>query len=100
MTDPRLLSILVQQDAGLSKTEKEYLLQRLTEPTILEHLVHGTTGAGVALIVSKYLALPKNAQILLSIAGFGIGKYLLDTTQKRDKFIQYNDKLNTYNINA
>jgi hypothetical protein len=60
--------------------------------------MHGTAGAAIAFAFSKYLKLSKPAQVLLSLAGFGIGKYLLDETRKHDKFLQYDPKHKVYNL--
>lgn len=84
----------------MSQSEKDELIDKLEDTTTYNHMIHGVAGAGAGLAVAKFMNLPKTAQVLLSIAGFGIGKYLLDVSRKRDKFLQYNEKLKVYDIKA
>jgi hypothetical protein len=88
----------IQSDSGLSEPDKELLLSKLNDDKWFDKLMHGTTGASVGYLVSKFFGLSRKSQVLLTVAGFGIGRYLLDNIQKRDKFMQYNDKLKTYEI--
>ena len=60
----------------------------------------GAMGAGIGLVVAKYLDLSKSAQVLLALAGVGIGKYLLDQTKKHDRFLQHDKRLKVYNIDG
>lgn len=91
---------IVQRDPTLTSSEKEELIEKLRDHEEYESMLRGASGAGIGYVTAKFLNLPKQAQILLSLAGFGIGKYLLDVSRKRDKFLQYNDKLKVYDIKA
>lgn len=89
---------LIQQDQGVTPEEKAELINKLENDELFEHLMHGAAGAGIGYIIAKYLKLSKEAQFLLSIAGFGIGRYILDKSKNDDRFLQYDSKLKVYNI--
>lgn len=91
---------LVMNDPLLSISEKAELVDKLRDANYYQSLVHGAIGAGLGLAFSRYMELSRTAQVLISLAGFGIGKYLLDVSSKHDKFLQYNDKYKTYTINS
>lgn len=91
---------LVNQDHGLSSEEKQLLAQRLHDPNFLTSLMAGSTGAGLAFAVSKYLKLSPTSRFLLTVSGFGIGKYLLEKTQDHDTFIKYNKNTKLYHLNT
>lgn len=95
-----LFQSLVTQDHGLSGEEKQELLSRLQEPGFINTLMAGSTGAGLAYIAAKYLNLSTTARFLLTVSGFGIGKYLLEKTQNRDTFIKYNKNTKLYHLNT
>ena len=78
MITPEQLIKIVTNDQYLSPTEKNELLQKLHEPSFAQNLLHGSIGAGISLAFTKYMKMSKTAQILLSMAGFGIGRYLLN----------------------
>lgn len=99
MTKPQLL-LAVSQDPTLSKTEKAEIVTKLGNEEFLQEILHGAAGAGTALVIAKYFNLSKPAQALITLAGFGVGRYLLDESRKHDRFLQYDDKLKTYKINA
>jgi hypothetical protein len=84
----------INKDSHLSTEEKLAVVSKLADPTFIDS---GSKAPGV---IKKFLNLPIHAQILLTVAGFGIAKYLLDKSKKHDKFIEYNEKLKTYEINA
>lgn len=93
----QLISI-VERDPTLTRDEKIEVVTRLRDSSFYDHLVHGVVGAGISVIIGKFLKLSKTSQVLLCIAGFGIGKYLLDATRKHDRFLQYNDRLKVYEL--
>lgn len=111
MEQPRLLSpeenkkyldlflSLVQQDHGLSQEEKQIIATQLNHPNTIQTLLSGSLGAGLALAVSKYLKLHPTSQVLLSLAGFGIGKYLLEKLSNRDIFMKYDKGSKLYHLN-
>lgn len=94
------LTTIVRNDPSLSEEEKDELITKLDDNIFFDSLMRGATGAGVGYVIAKFLGLSRSARVLLSIAGFGIGRYLLDTSRKHDKFLQYNEKLKIYDIKA
>lgn len=94
------LILIVQQDPTLSTEEKAEILEKIADEQFYTKLIHGVTGATIGLVVGKFFKMSKPAQALLTIAGFGIGRYLLEETRKSDKFLQYNKELRTYEING
>lgn len=86
---------LIVADPHLTQEEKKNLIQGIhtNQPWFSSLLA-----AGLGLAVAKFLNLSSKAQILLTIAGYGIGKYLLDNSKKSDKLLQYNEKLKTYEL--
>lgn len=96
--DKTTLEKLIHADPHLTPGEKQELTNKLHQQD--NSFLNGVAGAGVGFAVSRFLKLSKNAQILLTIAGYGIGKYLLDNDKKRAKLVEYNDKTKSYNLNT
>jgi len=84
----------INLDNTLDPAQKAELVECINDDAKFSGLI----GAGAGLAISKFLKLSTKAQILMTTAGFGIGKYLLDNSGKHDKFIQYNDKVRAYDI--
>lgn len=95
-----LFQTLIMQDHGLSEDEKHTLLTKIHQPGFLSSLMAGSAGAGLAYSAGKYLKLSPTAKFLLTISGFGIGKYLLEKTQDHDTFIKYNKNTKLYHLNT
>lgn len=98
--DQQHILALVNQDTQLTPEQKNYLVTKMREPSFIQSLLSGALGAGAGLVLAKFLNVSKQGQILLTMAGFGIGKYLLDKSEKHDKFVQYNSNAKSYEINA
>jgi hypothetical protein len=96
--DKTTLKQLIEADPHISEENKLDLIQKIDNGDEDSELLHGIEGAGAGLIAAKFLQLSRNSQILLTIAGYGIGKYLLDNSKNNDKVMQYNDKLKRYNL--
>lgn len=94
------LITIVMRDPVMTQQEKAEVIAKLNDHSFINHISRGVVGAGVGLIIAKFMGLSKSAQVLLSLAGFGIGKYLLDVSRKHDKFLQYNERLKVYDIKA
>jgi hypothetical protein len=101
LTDDEKLTVmkLIHVDPHLSQSEKILLTKKIKDNQEQEELIHGVAGGAVGFGIAKFLQLSKSAQVLLTLAGYGIGKYLLDNTHKSDKLLEYNDKTKTYKIN-
>jgi hypothetical protein len=93
----QLISI-IDRDPTLTKAEKDEVIERLRDNSFYDHMIHGAIGASIGYVIARFLKLSKTSQVLLSIAGFGLGKYLLDATRKHDRFLQYNDRLKVYEL--
>jgi hypothetical protein len=100
MISQALLNLIsaVESDPHINSMQKQMLAEKLGEPTFFENLIHGAFGAGLALLVSKYLHLGKTPQILLTIAGYGIGKALWDAYDTENNFSRYNKQTKMYEI--
>lgn len=91
---PELVSA-VQMDATIPSDKKQTLIDFIHMPNFLGYLKGGVFGAGVAYAVAKFLGMSKRTQLLLTIAGFGIGKLLLDT---HDRIFKYNPNYQSYQV--
>ena len=90
---------LIQNDPGLPPDRKQELLAKISDPDVFDEIMNGVLGAGIGYVVAKFLNLSKRTQILLSMAGFGVGSYLEDKTRHSDKkFVNYNPKLKAYEL--
>lgn len=91
---------VITHDPTLSTEQRIQILEKIEDPDFLSDSTKaGVAGGGVGFAISKFFALPKRAQVLLTLAGFGIGKYLLVKSQNYDKFMSYNEKRQMYKIN-
>jgi hypothetical protein len=79
----------VRGSHGLSDSQKKSLLSVFSGPDILDHLLIGTGGYMLAKAINRYLALPKTAQTLLNLAGFGIANILYDEIFKNQRHTAY-----------
>jgi len=84
---------IVQADPHLTDLQKYQITAKLKDNAFYKNVIAG--GASLALL-SKFTKLSTTSKVLLTLAGFGISKYLLDATRKHDKFLQYNSKNKAY----
>jgi hypothetical protein len=84
---------LVKNDPHLSNDERYEIIKKLNDNDFYKKVIIG--GASMA-VLSKFTKLSTTSKVLLTLAGFGISKYLLDVTKKHDKFLKYDKKTNTY----
>ena len=85
----------IHSDHTLTRTQQDEITEKIRDKSWFSD---ATIGAALGLAISKFLKLTPKAQALMTAAGFGIGKYLLDKSSKHDKFVQYNDKVRAYDI--
>ena len=92
-------------DPGLLAHEKAHLVALCREPEVA-NLLSGPAGATVGVMAAKYMKLGRTAQVLLGVAGFGLGRLLYDhlthviRQPERDRhFSHWNDTINSYEIN-
>jgi prolipoprotein diacylglyceryltransferase len=88
----------IRADNTLSKEHKDTIEDKLREPTFFNKLIYGGFGAALASAIAKYLELSKKARILVTIAGYGVGRMILNQVEKEDKFVTFNPKTNLYEI--
>jgi len=75
---PEDLSHFIRNDQGLNPNQRNHVLQLLNTPDLGGHLLAGTAGAALALSVSKYKKMSGTSQVLMSLAGFGLGNIILN----------------------
>lgn len=83
----------VSSDPHLTDLQKHEIINKLKDNDFYKNLIAG--GTSLALL-SKFTNLSNTSKVLLTVAGFGISKYLLDAVRKHDKFLQYNKKTKSY----
>jgi F0F1-type ATP synthase assembly protein I len=89
----------VTADSILARDEKQKVLDMLSRTDFLSKLQSGALGAGLAFLLAKFLKMSPRAQLLMTLAGYGIGRMLVDASSKHsEKFIQYNDRMKLYEI--
>lgn len=92
--------LAVMQDPHLNDEEKLQVNTVLEDKDAKRKILYGFYGAGLAYLISRYLSLTPPSQILLSAAGFGLGRLLVDSTgEPKNDFARYNTKLRQYEIN-
>ena len=89
----------VDRDQALSGPQKEELHNWLGDPETIKSLQSGGIGAALSYMIAKFLKLKPQTQLLLSIAGFGIGKIIYDYRANPNKFSSYDQQLRMYEIN-
>lgn len=94
-----LVLTLISRDPTLTGGEKQDIIHLLSQPNEFEKMLAGTKGAALAFLISKYLKLTPQAQVLLSIAGFGLGSYFKSKASDKRQLVQYNDKIKAYELN-
>lgn len=88
-------------DPHLSPSERNGLIRAITtEDSHWRKLIGGLAGGATALAISKFLKLGSISQALVTLAGFGVGRYLLDNSDDSGKFMEYNKQLKGYKINS
>lgn len=93
---------VINIDHELHAREREELLACIDEKDFMKRTAFGGLGAATGLLVAKFLKLSTTTQVLLSLAGFGIGRMLYDGLIKnphRDNFGKVNPRTNQYEIN-
>ncbi len=89
----------IRSDRGLTPNEQALVEKKLQNEAFTQKLLYGGAGAGLGLLIGKFLMLSPTARILVSLAGFGLGKAIL-THSKNDKEpgLQYNDNTRMYEL--
>jgi len=95
---PLLLKTL-KADASLKAEEKAELEAATSHEDFKSKLLYGVYGTGLAYLISSYLKLGKTSQVLLSIAGFGLGRLVYDQMHRKDKSVTFNKEYRRYEVN-
>lgn len=95
---PQNLVNLISLDMGVPLQDRMDLIDRVrNEPSFIRKMMYGSLGATIAFSVAHYMALSRPAQILLAIAGFGIGRLFMESGD-RQSVLRYNDRLKAYKV--
>jgi hypothetical protein len=86
----------IQADHGLSDEQKDELLSEEGKKK-LAMLLSGASGAALGFALAKFKKMDRTAQVILSTLGFGAG-VLIYKYYTREKYLNYNDKTQTYQI--
>lgn len=89
----------INKDQALTRSQKEELQNWVDSPDVINKLQSGGIGAALGYMLSKYLRLSPQTQLLLSIAGFGVGKMVYDYKSDPKRFSSWNPSLKMYEIN-
>ena len=88
----------VQLDQGLTGNQRATVINLLEDPAFVGELKSGATGGALTYLITKYLKLKPKTQLLLSIAGFGVGKIIYDYKHDPKNSSRYNPKLKMYEL--
>lgn len=88
----------IDRDPSLSTAQQEEMQGWLNDPNTLQKLQSEGVGATLGYAAAKFLNLKPQTQLLLSIAGFGVGKIMYDFKNNPKKFSTFNPQLRMYEI--
>jgi hypothetical protein len=74
---------LALQDPTISPDERQALELLFKDDKFFDKLMQGAMGASVAYAVSKFLKLSRTSQIILTTAGFGLGRLIASSMRKQ-----------------
>jgi len=93
-----MLIEIVGKDNSLSAMEREQIHQKLQEPGVFERLMHGAIGASIAFVLSRFLHLSKETQMIMGLLGFGVGGLLKNALGVGNKHPDYDAERKTYAV--
>lgn len=95
-----VLRSAVSKDQGLSTPQRNEVLEALNDPNFLSSLKTGAISALLGGLLGKFMKLSGETRLLLSLAGFGIGKILYDFKQDQQgkNSSWYNPKMKMYEL--
>ena len=76
---------LALQDPTLTQEERSALESAFKDDTFFDRLMQGAMGASVAYGIAKFLRLNRTTQIILTAAGFGLGRLIATALHKQKK---------------
>lgn len=96
--DAAKLRQVISKDQSLTPAQKEEASNWLDDPVVINELRSGSVGAALTLLIGRFLKMKPRNQLLLSIAGFGIGKIIYDYKNDPKNFSRWNKQLRMYEI--
>ncbi len=91
--DTATIRKLALQDPALTPDERSSLEVLFKDDKFFDKLMQGAMGASVAYAVAKFLKLSRPTQIILTTAGFGLGRLLASSLRNNQK--QHDTTTNT-----
>jgi hypothetical protein len=88
-SDVSILTKIINRDHSLDESKKQSVLAMLNNPTLFKSLISGVAGAAVIRSAVNFEKMSKPAQALVTLAGFGLGKYIYDILHDPEKFSSY-----------
>jgi hypothetical protein len=85
-----VLSKIVNNDHGLDEAKKQSVLAMLDNPKTFNGLLAGAAGGALIRSVGNFEKMSKPAQILVTMAGFGLGRAVYDLFHDPETFSSYN----------
>ena len=85
-----VLTKLVNNDHGLEEHKKQSVLALLDNPNFLNSMLAGGAGVALTRAVTNYEKMSKPAQVLVTMAGFGLGKVVYELFHDPERFSSYN----------
>jgi len=95
---PADLAKYIKADHALSQDQKTHILRMLNSPDVASHLLAGTAGAALALAVARWKKMSGTSQVLMSLAGFGLGNIILNKLMGPSKFTRWDPDTGTVTV--
>jgi hypothetical protein len=95
---PADLQKYINADHGLAPDQRVHLLRMLNSPDLAGHIFAGVTGAAIALAVARWKKMSGTSQVLMSLAGFGLGNIILNKLEGHPKYTSWNPDTATATI--
>ena len=86
----RDLAQAIAGDMGLPATQRQGLLQMFNSPNVAEQLLGGVAGGALGLALARFKKLSGPAQVLMSLAGFGLGNIIVNKLTQPGQFTEWN----------
>jgi hypothetical protein len=99
-TSPDLHNLLLK-DPSLDEGERTQLAEHLKDPKFFDKLMEGAMGASLAYATARFLKLSRPIQIMLTVAGFGLGRLIADklnSKKERSDATTYDPEKHTFNV--
>jgi hypothetical protein len=92
------LTKFIHDDVGLPLDQRVHLLRILNSPNVAEQLVAGGMGAALALTIARWKKMGPTNQVLMSLAGFGLGNIILNKLTQPGKYTEWDPEKGTNKI--